>query len=127
MILIGIADDWKILRNDWPYGLDPAIVHVVVWVKFELPNAPGPDEDTEGDLEPEIRKGIDKFVDETFVSRCGAENVIWFKNWTSLKSIHSVEHFHVMMYNPDMAFVNELTGHDVPLLEKVKAQEAERS
>jgi Protein of unknown function (DUF3605) len=36
--------------------------------------------------------------------------VIWFKNWKSLKSVHAVEHFHVMLYNPDPAFVDEITA-----------------
>jgi len=38
--------------------------------------------------------------------------VIWFKNWASLKSIHSVEHFHVMLYDPDPEFVREVTKGD---------------
>lgn len=45
--------------------------------------------------------------------------VIWFKNWRSLKSIHAVEHFHVMLYDPDADFVREITDGDVPLSEKV--------
>jgi hypothetical protein len=40
--------------------------------------------------------------------------IIWFKNWKSLKSVHAVEHFHVMLYDPDMAFVAEITGGHVP-------------
>lgn len=28
--------DYKILFNDWPYGIDPQIIHLVVWTKFEL-------------------------------------------------------------------------------------------
>jgi hypothetical protein len=45
--------------------------------------------------------------------------VIWFKNWKSLKSIHAVEHFHVMLYDPDPAFVDEVTNGDIPLSKKV--------
>ena len=45
--------------------------------------------------------------------------VIWFKNWKSLKSIHAVEHFHVMLYDPDPKFVEEITGGDVPLSRRV--------
>jgi hypothetical protein len=45
--------------------------------------------------------------------------VIWFKNWKSLKSIHAVEHFHVMLYDPDPAFVDEVTNGDSPLGKKV--------
>ena len=45
--------------------------------------------------------------------------VLWFKNWRSLKSIHAVEHFHVMLYDPPREFVKEITHDDVPLSEKV--------
>lgn len=44
--------------------------------------------------------------------------VIWFKNWASLKSVKSVEHFHVMLFDPDPEFVKEVTNGDVPLCEK---------
>ena len=114
-----IVDDIKILYNDWPYGIDPCIVHLVVWTKFELESAPVSASNPLGDLTPEARKQINDFVDKTFVSVCGRENVIWFKNWSSLKSIHAVEHFHVMLFDPDMEFVRNITNGDVPLGEKV--------
>lgn len=40
--------------------------------------------------------------------------IIWFKNWAKLKSIHSMEHFHVMMKDPDMDFIGEITKGDSP-------------
>ncbi len=46
------------------------------------------------------------------------QQVIWFKNWASLKSVKSVEHFHVMLFDPDPAFVSEITNGDVPLCER---------
>ncbi len=55
------VDDIRILSNDWPYGIDPNIVHLVVWVKFELEEDP----DT-GDLTLEARKQINHFVNTTF-------------------------------------------------------------
>lgn len=45
--------------------------------------------------------------------------MIWFKNWKSLKSVHAVEHFHVMLFDPDPEFVKEITNGDVPVCEKV--------
>jgi hypothetical protein len=45
--------------------------------------------------------------------------VIWFKNWRSLKSIHAVEHFHVMLYDPPIEFVEKITNGDVPLSQVV--------
>lgn len=38
-----------------------------------------------------------------------------------MKSIHSVEHFHIMLKAPDMEFVHEITHGDVPLVEKLCA------
>lgn len=104
----------KILYNDWPYGVDTRNVHLVIWTKFDLVSDPATD-----DLTPAARREVDDFVNTTFVSECGKENVIWFKNWSSLKSIHAVEHFHVMLFDPDLEFVRQITGGDVTLAEKV--------
>jgi len=44
--------------------------------------------------------------------------VIWFKNWSSLKSIHSIEHFHVMLHDPDSDSVREITNGDVAVSQR---------
>ncbi|KAK3055602.1 hypothetical protein LTR09_003522 [Extremus antarcticus] len=118
-VLIPTQDDYTILHNDWPYGIDTRIVHLVIWTKFELPAEPITAANPIGDLRPEARRQINDFVDKTFVSVCGRENVIWFKNWSSLKSIHAIEHFHVMLFDPDREFVRRITNGDMPLAEKV--------
>ena len=99
----------KIIYNDWPYGVDSRIVHLCVWTKFPLPDDPETGYKT---VTPEYGKLIDDYVDKTFRTRVPSEHVIWFKNWGSLKSIHSMEHFHVMLFDPDMAFVKEITNGD---------------
>ncbi|KAF4624883.1 hypothetical protein G7Y89_g13283 [Cudoniella acicularis] len=106
--------DWKVLWNDWPYGIDPRVVHLVVWTKFELEEDAGT-----GDLTNRARGEIEELVSRVFRERCGGENVIWFKNWKSLKSVHAVEHFHVMLYDPDPSFIKEITHGDIPLSQKV--------
>jgi hypothetical protein len=106
-------DDVKILYNDWPYGIDEKIVHLVVWTKFDLE-----EDQATGDLTPEARKAIDDYVNRTFCSRLNPEQVRWFKNWKSLKSVHAVEHFHVMLYDPDPEFMKEITNGDVPMCAK---------
>lgn len=103
-------DDMKILYNDWPYGVDEKIVHLVIWTKFELEEIQGTDK-----LMPETQRGIEDFVQRTFCSKVKPEHVIWFKNWASLKSVHAVEHFHVMLYDPDPEFVSYITNGDAPL------------
>ncbi|TGJ85421.1 hypothetical protein E0Z10_g3357 [Xylaria hypoxylon] len=107
-------EDIKILWNDWPYGLDKKIVHIVVWTKFELEDDPATD-----DLTEKARAELDAFVLKTFGSRVPSDHCIWFKNWRSLKSVQAVEHFHVMLYDPDPAFIDEVTQGDVPLIRKV--------
>lgn len=64
------TDDIKILYNDWPYGVDEKIVHLVVWTKFDLEDDP-----TTDDLTPKARKEIDDYVDKTFRTRVNPENV----------------------------------------------------
>ncbi|OTA97940.1 hypothetical protein M434DRAFT_91750 [Hypoxylon sp. CO27-5] len=63
-------DDIKILWNDWPYGIDERIVHLVVWTKFELAENPVTD-----DLTDEARAEIDKYVRKTFGSRIPQDRV----------------------------------------------------
>ena len=110
------ASDIKILYNDWPYGVDPRIVHLVVWTKFDLEDDPELD-----DLTPVARQSIEDYVDATFKAHMrDPSHVVWFKNWRSLKSVHAVEHFHVMLFEPDLRFVEDITGGDVPLSVKLK-------
>jgi hypothetical protein len=62
--------DIKILYNDWPYGIDERIVHLVIWTKFELEDDPLTD-----DLTEKARREIDGFVGETFGRKLGKDNV----------------------------------------------------
>ncbi|KAF2002022.1 hypothetical protein P154DRAFT_521188 [Amniculicola lignicola CBS 123094] len=105
-------EDIKILYNDWPYGLDPSIVHLVIWTKFELEDDP-----VTGRSTPQSFKEIDDFVKRTFTAVVGEGNVSWFKNWKSLKSVHAVEHFHVMLNVPDAELIKGITKGDVPMAE----------
>ncbi|PQE20960.1 N-acetylglucosamine-induced 1 protein [Rutstroemia sp. NJR-2017a BBW] len=100
-------EDYRVLRNDFPYALERGIVHLVVWTKFVF------EEDAEtGELTEEIREVVEVWVGRMFRERCGTENVMWFVNPPALKSIKSVEHFHIMLRNPDPKFVEEVTGDD---------------
>ncbi|KAI3400455.1 hypothetical protein diail_3076 [Diaporthe ilicicola] len=94
-------EDFKILMNDWPYGLDKRIVHLVVWTRFNLPD----DHETEAEIEA--------FVSKTFSPGVSQDKCLWFKNPPSLKSVHSVEHFHVMLFNPDPDFVRNVISPTV--------------
>ncbi|KAL1972767.1 hypothetical protein VTN31DRAFT_7181 [Thermomyces dupontii] len=116
-------EDYKILRNDWPYGVTPDISHLVVWTKTPIPV-----KEENGDLTDESRALIDDFVTRTFVQRLQSDsrfqgksledlrrqNVLWFKNWTALQSVRSVEHFHVLLKDvPDDLIVEWTQEKDV--------------
>lgn len=63
-------DDYRILHNDAPYGIDPRIVHLVVWTKFDLVEDPAT-----GDLADGARREIDDFVTTTFRANVPNEHV----------------------------------------------------
>jgi hypothetical protein len=85
-------DDWRVLRNDWPYGTAPGIVHLVVWLRTPLPTT-----DEMGELTEEGTILVQGFVEKVFVSEVGEGNVLWFKNWTRSQSVRALEHFHVFV------------------------------
>jgi hypothetical protein len=63
-------DDMKVLYNDWPYGIDSRIIHLVVWVKFDIADDP-----ISGFLTQEANGQIQRYVDETFSSRLNPDHV----------------------------------------------------
>jgi hypothetical protein len=98
--------DYKILINDWPYGLTENITHIVVWSKMPIPT----DEKT-GDVTDESRRLIRDFVRRTFVDRLGGEDkVLWFKNWVQLQSVRALEHIHVLVKDADKEDLEFWTG-----------------
>lgn len=82
-----------------------------MWTKFELEDDPETGLSTEAST-----KQIEDYVQKTFASK--VKELVWFKNWKSLKSVHAVEHFHVMLYRPDAQFLKEITNDDVPMSAK---------
>ena len=91
------GEDYKILCNDWPYGCDPGIHHLVVWMKTKIPVNPD-----DGRLTESSKAMIDAFVVKVFVEPLyqvheRKDQVLWFKNWTALQSVAALEHFHVLV------------------------------
>ncbi|KAI9645706.1 hypothetical protein NHQ30_006448 [Ciborinia camelliae] len=85
--------DYKILLNDWPYGLSKDVTHFVVWSKTPIAT-----DDKNGDVTDESRGVIEDFVKRTFTDRLdGNDRVMWFKNWVSLQSVRALEHIHVLI------------------------------
>lgn len=100
--------DYRVLLNDWPYGLDPEITHIVVWSRTLIPTAL-----ETGDLTPASRAQVQNFVKTYFVDSLGpggSDRVLWFKNWVALQSVRSLEHFHVMVRKVDDDTLERWTG-----------------
>ncbi|EHY60640.1 hypothetical protein ABEF92_001553 [Exophiala dermatitidis] len=112
-------DDYKILLNDWPYGLAPGIGHLIVWLKTRLESEP-----TRGDMTPESRQQVEEFIQKTFVDRIKdlpgePEKIMWFRNWTALQSVPGLEHVHVLVRDVPEDIVREWTDGVPPLHEEV--------
>lgn len=109
-------DDYKILRNDWPYSLTPDISHLVIWLKNAIPV-----KSAKGDLTDESRELIDRFVRMTFVARLekvfpgdAQDRVQWFKNFTALQSVRALEHVHILVRGVPDEIIVEWTGESRP-------------
>jgi len=105
-------NDFKILLNDWPYGISPEITHIVVWSKV-----PVPVQKPEGYLTPKSAALIMDFVQRTFIERLAAfgvddpqNRVLWFRNWTGLQSVRGLEHVHICVRNAPEELLEEWTG-----------------
>lgn len=99
--------DYRVLKNDWPYGLTPDITHLVVWTRTIIPTDP-----ETGDVTPESRRLIQDFVKSYFVDKLGPggeDRVMWFKNWVALQSVRSLEHIHILVRDVDPETVQEWT------------------
>ena len=112
--------DYKILRNDWPYGCDPGIHHLVVWMKTRVPVNP-----EDGSLVESSREMIDAFVRDKFAQRLldlgqGKDQVQWFKNWTALQSVAALEHFHVLVRDVSEDMLVSWTGETASKREQVQ-------
>jgi len=101
------TSDYKVLTNDWPYGLTPDITHIVVWSKTPIPT----DEKT-GDVTDESRRIIREFVSKTFVKKLNGDEgrVMWFKNWVALQSVRALEHVHVLVKDASKEDLEFWTG-----------------
>ena len=106
--------DFKILRNDWPYGsFAPDITHLIVWSKLRIETDP-----ENGNVTPESRRSINAFVERTFVKRLeqndplAGKRVLWLKNWGALQSVRGLEHVHVLVKDVPGSVVEEWTGEN---------------
>jgi hypothetical protein len=98
--------DYRILINDWPYGLEKNIKHICVWLKNRLPA-----DKTTGRITKEGFDLIQNFVQETFHKGLGVEGqdkVLWFRNYTILQSIRAIDHVHVLVQDVDDATLDAI-------------------
>lgn len=107
-------EDYKILLNDWPYGINPNITHLIVWSKVRIP-----DQKPEGYLTPESTALVEGFVKRVFIDKLTAggvdiakDKVLWFRNWTGLQSVRGLEHVHVLVRNAPEAVLADWMNSD---------------
>lgn len=111
--LFADENDFKVLRNDWPYGLEKGMTHLVVWLKNVVPI-----NEATGDLTTTSRRDIAGFVEKRFVQRLKlvaglndpSDRVAWFKNPVALQSVRGVDHVHVMVRDVPEAIIEEWTA-----------------
>ncbi|CAO1603249.1 hypothetical protein XANCAGTX0491_006840 [Xanthoria calcicola] len=101
--------DYKVMYNDWPYGMTAGITHIVVWLKTRFDVEPAV-----GDLLPQSRRLIEDFVQQTFIDRLeklggAGDRVMWFRNWTGLQSVRGVDHIHVLVRDVPREIMDEWT------------------
>lgn len=104
-------EDYKILRNDWPYGVTPDITHMVVWSKARL-NVVA----EKGSLTQASWDLVQQFIDRTFGSVLGdnaAEKLIWFKQNAKWQSVKALEHIHVIVRGVEEEVIERWTGQSV--------------
>ncbi|ODV80872.1 uncharacterized protein CANTADRAFT_47954 [Suhomyces tanzawaensis NRRL Y-17324] len=88
--------DLKIIYNQFPYYVPHNVKHFCVWTKVRIcgdPNSPI------GDILPQTRDVISRYVEKTFVEKYGLswDQIVWFRNWDSLQSVKSISHIHVIV------------------------------
>ncbi|KAK3995946.1 hypothetical protein QBC44DRAFT_318807 [Cladorrhinum sp. PSN332] len=99
--------DHCVLKNDWPYGFEPGISHIVVWTRTPIAT-----DETVGDMTPESRTIVSDFIKRFFVDRLGPggeDKVLWFKNWVALQSVRTVDHVHVLVRDVEPEIIEEWT------------------
>ncbi|KAI1085779.1 hypothetical protein F5B20DRAFT_17710 [Whalleya microplaca] len=99
--------DYRVLLNDWPYGMTSDMVHIVVWSRTIIKTDPNT-----GDMTPESLHTVANFVKRFFVDRLGPggdNKVLWFKNWVALQSVRTLEHIHVIVRDVEKDVLDEWT------------------
>lgn len=113
------SKDYRIMPNDWPYGLDKGIVHLIVWLKNRLEVEP-----SRGDMTTRARTQVEEFVQRQFITPVvrvdgGWDKVIWFKNWVSLQSVPGIDHVHVLVRDVPEHVIDEWTRGEQPVQDHV--------
>ncbi|KAI5954709.1 hypothetical protein KGF57_003732 [Candida theae] len=99
-------DDIKIIYNKFPYYFEESVVHLCVWSKLTIPNdinSPA------GDISPLTKRIIERYLQKTFLEKgISKQDMVWFRNWSSLQSVRSVSHIHVLLHNVDDGILQKL-------------------
>lgn len=101
-------DDEKIIYNKFPYYFEDSVVHLCIWSKLTIPNDVN---SPVGDISPLTKRIIERYLQKTFIEKgVSPDDILWFRNWSSLQSIRSVSHIHVLLHDVDEHFIQKLIG-----------------
>ncbi|CCG22519.1 hypothetical protein CORT_0B08140 [Candida orthopsilosis Co 90-125] len=101
-------NDIKIIFNKFPYYFENSVVHLCIWSKLTIPNDVN---SSVGDISPLTKRIIERYLQKTFIDKgIPKENLVWFRNWSSLQSIRSVSHIHVLLRSADEHFIRKIIG-----------------
>lgn len=97
---------YQVMKNDFPYDFDSNIYHLVLWSKIRLPlynETLTAQVDSHGNNIPVMNRAthdkIDAFLKYNLCDRLGVsgDNYCWFINYSSLQSIKSISHLHLLL------------------------------
>ncbi|CAD1810017.1 N-acetylglucosamine-induced protein 1 [Candida parapsilosis] len=101
-------DDVKIIYNKFPYYFEDSVVHLCIWSKLTIPNDVN---SPVGDISPLTKRIIERYLQKTFIEKgVSPDDILWFRNWSSLQSVKSVSHIHVLLHDVDGGLLHKLLG-----------------
>lgn len=99
-------DDVKIIYNKFPYYFENSVLHLCVWSKLTIPNDVN---SPVGDISPLTKHIIERYLQNTFIDKgVSPDDILWFRNWSSLQSVRSVSHIHVLLHDVDDSLLQKL-------------------
>ena len=102
---------YKLLKNDFPYDLDPRAHHLVLWSKIYIPLYPHPNS---REMDPTVRDLIQSFL-EANLALYNIHKFTWFINYPHLQSVKTLSHIHILIFTEDTKVIDEILKKGFPI------------